>query len=76
MLNQYMAIQNGADVCKFFSLPDELKDYRVRVVIEPIVVNSKNKKFENFKKSLRKYNFSLPNNFEFNRDEIYEHLDE
>jgi len=75
MLNQYSIIQDGLQVCQIFNLPNELQDYKVEVVIKPISI-PKNKNFENFKESLKKYSYDLPSNFKFNREEIYKYLDE
>jgi len=76
MLNQYTTIQNGADIYRVLNLPDEIKSYKVEVVIKPIIDNSKKKNFKSFQKSLEKYSFKLPNDFKFNREEIYEYLNE
>jgi len=76
MLSQYILIQKGIDVCNIFNLPKELKNYEVEVIIKPIIIKSKKKSFSNFKESIQKYSFDLPNNFKFNRDEIYGYLDE
>jgi len=38
-------IRNGKEVCDVFDLPNELKDYKVKVTIKPISIKPKKKAF-------------------------------
>ncbi len=76
MLNQYNVIQDGIDIYNLFNLPKEIKDYKVEVIIRPIVLNPVKKSVSAFKKSIQKHKYSLPADFKFDRDEIYGYLDE
>ncbi|RLA08239.1 MAG: hypothetical protein DRQ51_02935 [Gammaproteobacteria bacterium] len=75
MLSEYSSIQSGDEICKFFGFPKELKGYEVKVLVKPISSKPKQKKtFKDLEKTAKKLRTNLPENYNFNRKEIYEHL--
>jgi hypothetical protein len=53
MLSQYNSIQSGADLCRYFGFPDELKEYEVEVIVKPKASKAKkNVTFTEFEKSI------------------------